>query len=143
MKRLSQILALTVAVFAQATLASARSPQRAGQSQDGQTFSCPVIRVHDGDTFTCASGVRIRLKAIDAPEIGPCRGHGGRCISGDGYASRDALRGLALGQTALCRPSGRSYDRVVASCLVGRVDLSCAQLRSGQAVERYGHLTCR
>ena len=106
------------------------------------SFACPVVRVHDGDTFTCASGERIRLRAIDAPEIGECRGHGGRCVSGDGYASRDALRRLALGRTAICRPSGRSYDRTVASCSVGKLDLSCAQVRAGQAVERYGRLTC-
>ena len=136
------IMALAVGV---GTVTALPSPARTsgGQSYDPRPFSCTVVRVHDGDTFTCASGARIRLQAIDAPEIGACRGHGGRCVSGDGYASRDALRQLALGQTALCRPSGRSYDRIVALCSVGAVDLSCAQLRSGQAVERYGRLRCR
>ena len=134
------LLAVIVGAAA-ATSSPARSSR--GQSYDPRRFSCPVVRVHDGDTFTCASGARIRLQAIDAPEIGACRGHGGRCVSGDGYASRDALRRLALGQTALCRSSGRSYDRIVALCSVGAIDLSCAQLRSGQAAERYGRRTCR
>lgn len=100
-------------------------------------------------SFACMTAIpsparveRIRLQAIDAPEIGECRGHGGRCVSGDGYASRDTLPRLALGRTALCRPSGHSYDRIVALCSVGAVDLSCAQMRAGQAVERYGRLTC-
>ncbi|WP_174292550.1 thermonuclease family protein [Sphingomonas bacterium] len=137
------ILILALAASGAAALAPSKAAAGSGRPYDGQPFSCPVIRVHDGDTFTCASGVRIRLQAIDAPEIGQCRGHGGRCVSGDGYASRDALRRLALGRTALCRPSGRSYDRIVALCSVGAVDLSCAQMRSGQAVERYDHLRCR
>ena len=133
------ILALAVGV---GSVTAIPSPARTSSapSYNARPFSCPVVRVHDGDTFTCASGARIRLQAIDAPEIGACRG---RCVSGDGYASRNALRQLALGRTALCRPSGRSYDRIVALCSVGAIDLSCAQLRSGQAVERYGRLRCR
>lgn len=136
------ILAFVVGVGAATTTPS---PARTSYDRpyDPRPFTCPVVRVHDGDTFTCANGARIRLQAIDAPEIGACRGHGGRCVSGDGYASRDALRRLALGQTALCRPSGRSYDRIVALCSVSAIDLSCAQLRSSQAVERYGRLRCR
>ena len=81
-------------VFGVGAATTTQSPARTsyGRPYDPRLFSCPVVRVHDGDTSTCAGGTRIRRQAIDAPEIDICRGHGGRWVSGDGYASRDALR---------------------------------------------------
>lgn len=108
-------------------------------------FVCPVVSIHDGDTLTCADRTRVRLAAIDAPEVDGCHGKPGRsCVAGDGFASRDNLASLALRKTIACSKVGMSYRRVVARCSIGGVDLSCAQVRGGFAVERYGRLSwCR
>jgi micrococcal nuclease len=105
----------------------------------GQSFTCDVARILDGDTFVCASGVRVRLRAIDAPEMpGHCR-RGRQCAPGDPYASKAALTRLAYRQTLTCIADGRTHDRVAAWCSVSgflriRRDLSCLQFRAGYAV---------
>lgn len=98
-------------------------------------FACTVVSVHDGDTLTCRDGTKVRLAAIDAPEIGPCRGRRGRvCVPGDGPASRNALNRLVLGRTIRCEKAGMSYQRVVAWCGLNGIDLSCSMMRGGYAV---------
>lgn len=100
-------------------------------------FACAVVHVADGDTFTCADRTRVRLAAIDAPELpGHCR-TGRACAPGDPFASKTALEALALGRKVKCEPVGTSYDRVVAWCRRGHTDLSCAQVRAGQAIRWY------
>ena len=97
-------------------------------------FTCSVVSVHDGDTFTCQGGTRVRLAAIDAPEVGECPSYR-RCAPGDGQASRRALNALAWRRQARCEPNGQSYDRITAFCAVpGAGDLSCAMLRARQAI---------
>lgn len=91
-----------------------------------------MVRVHDGDTLTLASGTRIRLAGIDANEMN------GRCHNGcaplSAKAARDALSALVLHQRIDCEPTGQSYKRVVAWCRFGRTDLSCAQVARGAAI---------
>ena len=102
---------------------------------------CSPVRVIDGDTLDCA-GERIRLAGIDAPELpGHCRA-GRRCVEGDAFAARAALRRLAApGLT--CRPDGRDhYGRLIARCEAAGRDVSCALVASGHAERRYGRLTC-
>lgn len=107
-------------------------------------FLCSVIAVHDGDTLRCRGGTRVRLEAIDAPEVGECPRYR-TCAPGDALASRRALRRMALGKTIRCQGDGHSYDRIVAWCAAGGVDLSCAMYRGGYAVRRwdYNHRLCR
>lgn len=110
-------------------------------------FLCPVASIHDGDTLACEDGTRIRLQAIDTPEMpGACR-KGRTCAPGDPYAARDALRKLAGGKTLRCERTGTSYNRVTAWCSVGGLDLSCAMYEGGWAVKvaRYdrGNRLCR
>jgi endonuclease YncB( thermonuclease family) len=108
------------------------SPEVASQG----TFSCEVASVHDGDTFRCADGTRVRLSSIDTPEMpGACRA-GRNCAPGDPYAARDALAGMIEGRVVSCEPVGKSYNRVAAWCSVEGVDLSCAMLKAGHAVRR-------
>lgn len=102
----------------------------------GATFSCSVASITDGDTLRCADGTRVRIAGIDAPEISACAANR-KCVSGDPQASKRSLANLASGRTLSCRPVGRSYNRVVAFCAAGTVDLSCAQVKAGQAVTRY------
>jgi len=100
-------------------------------------FRCEVTSVHDGDTMRCADGTRIRLQGIDANEMdGTCH-HS--CAPGTAEEARQYLEVMALGRTATCVPTGRSYRRVTAWCRVDndlgpRTDLSCAQVASGHAV---------
>lgn len=109
-------------------------------------FSCPVVHVADGDTFTCADRTRVRIAAIDAPELpGHCR-RGRQCAPGDPFAAKVSMEQLVLGRTLQCEPTGTSYDRIVAWCRVGRVDVGCAQVSSGHAIreDRYdGADVCR
>ncbi len=97
-------------------------------------FLCTVASVHDGDTFRCQDGTRIRLHAIDTPEMpGTCR-KGRKCVPGNPYRAKAALERLALRKTLRCEKTGTSYKRVTAYCSVGGVDLSCAMVRGGYAV---------
>jgi micrococcal nuclease len=107
-------------------------------------FLCFVAAVTDGDTFRCASGERVRLAGIDAPELHGCR-RGRQCTPGNGATSRYALQARALGKRAECRAVGASYGRVLAFCRVAGQDLGCAQVRAGYAVRRYsfGPQVCR
>jgi len=106
----------------------------AAQSDGGARFSCDVAYVHDGDTFRCTDGTRVRLSAIDAPEMpGACR-QGRACAPGDPYQAKATLERMIAGRTVQCEQNGTSYNRVVGWCSVNGADLSCAMLRSGEAI---------
>ena len=100
------------------------------------TFSCSVEKITDGDTLRCSDGTRVRIAGIDAPEITACA-PGRKCTPGDATASKRSLASMASGKTLNCRQVGKSYDRAVAFCSAGDTDLSCAQVKAGQAVQRY------
>lgn len=110
-------------------------PESASRSSPGGSrFSCRVSSVHDGDTFRCVDGTRIRLSAIDAPEMpGACQA-GRSCAPGNPYHAKTTLAGLINGRTVQCEPAGKSYNRIAAWCSVNGADLSCAMLSSGQAI---------
>lgn len=93
-------------------------------------LSCIVT---DGDTLRCGAE-RVRLIGIDAPELpGHCR-HNRHCAAGDAAASTAALAHLVHGRPVVLERHGRDrYGRTLAFARVGRVDLSCAQLRGGHA----------
>lgn len=112
------------------------NPPLQGKRAPGASFSCSVASITDGDTLRCADGTRIRIAGIDAPEISPCS-PGRKCVAGDAQASKRSLASLAAGRVLQCRRVGTSYKRIVAFCSVRGVDLSCAQVRAGQAVKRY------
>nr|WP_300974484.1 thermonuclease family protein [Sphingomonas sp. LHG3406-1] len=105
--------------------------RRSGSSSE---FNCRVAYVHDGDTFRCADGTRIRLSAIDTPEMpGACR-TGRSCTPGDPYRAKSVLASMIEGRNVSCKPAGASYNRVAAWCSIGGTDLSCAMLKSGLAI---------
>lgn len=93
----------------------------------------PACRVVDGDTLRCG-GERVRLLAIDAPEMkGHCR-RGRRCVPGDPIASRDSLARAMRGAVRIERHGIDVYGRTLATVTAGGRDLGCYQLAAGQAV---------
>ncbi|MDT7935275.1 MAG: thermonuclease family protein [Sphingomonadaceae bacterium] len=100
----------------------------------------------DNDTMRCANlGPSIRLAAIDAPEQpGHCR-KARRCTPGDPYAAQAELQRLLARGPVTCRAVDTDrYGRIVAFCAARGVQISCAMVASGHAVERYRRLEgCR
>lgn len=119
--------------------AGSAAPTSQHGSSSGSRFSCHVSYVHDGDTFRCTDGRRVRLSAIDAPEMpGACQ-PGRHCAPGDPYRAKAALAQMISGRTVQCQGVGRTYNRVAAWCSVNGQDLSCAMVSSGYAIrlDRY------
>jgi len=97
-------------------------------------LACALIAI-DGDTLRCGRE-RIRLIAIDAPELpGHCR-RGRSCAPGDPKASQRSLALVARGRARIDRIGRDRYGRTLATVRVDGVDLSCHQLRTGQALYR-------
>jgi endonuclease YncB( thermonuclease family) len=94
-----------------------------------------AFTVIDGDTIKGADGQRIRLLAIDAPEMGKCP-KGRVCAPGDPVASTASLRGLLRGPIEVQAVGKDRYGRTLAVVRVNGVNLSCAQLASGNAIYR-------
>lgn len=90
--------------------------------------------VTDGDTLRCGAE-RVRLIGIDAPELpGHCR-HNRICAEGDASASTRSLEQLIAGRPVRLERHGRDiFGRTLAFAFVGRVNLSCAQIRARQAI---------
>lgn len=133
------VTALTVAIIGWAEFGAAIRP-----AKPVDLFECPEVYHHDGDAIRCGGkGRSSRLYAIDAPEMpGACRA-GRQCTPGDPLASRDHLRSLSAGRAVQCRQIDMDrYRRPVLQCFADGVDLSCAMVEDGFAVERYGKLKC-
>jgi micrococcal nuclease len=89
--------------------------------------------VTDGDTIRC-NGERIRLLGIDAPELpGHCR-KGRACVAGDPYASTQSLADALAGTILISRAGQDRYGRTLATLFSDKGNLSCWQLKHGQAV---------
>lgn len=98
----------------------------------GNSFPCTVASVHDGDTFRCADGTRIRVAGIDARELDGSCAPGHPCASAPPEAATAALDRLVDGETLSCEPNGTTYKRIAAFCRrPDGVDVSCAMLASG------------
>jgi endonuclease YncB( thermonuclease family) len=84
-------------------------------------------RAIDGDTLDCR-GERIRLLAIDAPELpGHCR-QGRQCVAGDPAASTSSLSDALEGQLTIDRVGEDRYGRTLARVAGRKGDLSCWQI---------------
>lgn len=91
--------------------------------------------VTDGDTIRCGDE-RIRLLAVDAPELpGHCRA-GRDCAPGDPFASTESLRTALSGTLTIDRVGKDHYDRTLARVASAKGDLSCWQLANDQAIYR-------
>lgn len=79
----------------------------------------------DGDTWTCAEGYRVRAWGINAPEK----------HEPAGPAATRALSRIITGKTLTCEPKGKSYNRTVARCFIGKLDVAGEMVRQGHAVD--------
>src|SRR5215472_3572705 len=72
-------------------------------------FDAVVRNCHDGDTCTLANGLRVRVHAIDAPELDQPYGDQARAV----------INQLVAGHHVDVLPTGeRSYDRIVADMVL-------------------------
>jgi endonuclease YncB( thermonuclease family) len=102
-------------------------------AQAASRQQCASVRVTDGDTIRCGSQ-RVRLLGIDAPELDGCP-RWRVCAPGDGQASKRSLAAaLRFGPVTLRPVTVDRYGRTVAVVMAGSVNLSCWQLRRGQAI---------
>jgi micrococcal nuclease len=96
-------------------------------------LDCPSAYVVDGDTLCCGPE-RLRLLGIDAPEIERCP-RKRLCAPGDGQASkRELIAAMRFGPIHYQPITIDRYGRQVAVVWAGSVNLSCWQLRHGQAI---------
>lgn len=92
-----------------------------------------VARAGDGDSLEI-SGRRVRLFGIDAPEFDQS------CIKGGaqwacGAEAADQLSRLVTGREVRCVPTGvDQYQRVLARCSVGGIDVNSTMVERGFAV---------
>ena len=101
-----------------------------GRSLEGRA------QVTDGDTIRIGEA-RIRLKGIDAPEMGQRCSRAGRSYA-CGETARRALIELVSANNVRCRAAGRDrYQRILARCTVNSTDIGTYMVESGWAVS-YG-----
>jgi endonuclease YncB( thermonuclease family) len=121
---------LTAAIFGLLLLLIARMDEVSTRTSAGNA------QVHDGDTVT-VQGQRMRLRGIDAPEYSQTCQAEGR----DYACGRDARRSLAAladGKSVTCEGwELDKYQRLLAVCRAGGIDLNAEMVRLGWAVS-YG-----
>lgn len=120
-------LCLAVAILGMLALVVGRVDRAAVRHEAGSVI------VNDGDTITL-NGQRIRLLGIDAPEYNQT------CVADDGSyrcgrQAREALVKLIAGRVIACEGGKRDrYDRLLAICKIGTLDLNRAMVEQGWAV---------
>lgn len=96
-------------------------------------IQCPSAYVVDGDSLRCGPE-RLRLLGIDAPELHGCP-RWRTCVPGDGGESRASLQQAVGGAPIRYRFITRDrFGRAIVAAWAGSINLSCWQLRHGQAV---------
>ena len=110
-------------------------------SERGNSFTCTVASITDGDTFKCSEAdesgrqIRVRLSGVAARETDGTCSPGHPCPDATAEAATVELDRLAYGQALTCQAVGTTYGRVAAFCQRrDGVDLSCAMVASGTAL---------
>lgn len=99
----------------------------------GVLIACANPSVTDGDSLRCGSE-RLRLLGIDAPELHGCP-RWRRCVAGSGERARQGLvAALGAGRLTYRIVTRDRFGRAVVMAWAGRENLSCWQLRRGNAV---------
>lgn len=119
--------AVTLLIFASLALVVARIDRFSVQQLAGQT------RVGDGDSLEI-DGERLRLKGIDAPELGQTCRIDGRAYD-CGREARAALQQLVRNPDLACEGWERDrFDRLLVRCTAGGRDVNAAMVEAGWAV---------
>jgi endonuclease YncB( thermonuclease family) len=123
---------LTFAILGLLVLLAARFDRTETRNLAGR------VTVNDGDSITLGAE-RIRLRGIDAPEFDQtCRQDGADYPCG--RRARDSLVELIRGRPVSCSGWERDkYDRLLATCSAGGVDLNRAQVEAGWALAYGGY----
>lgn len=135
MRRIALPLAVLSGAAAMGGLVGAAPAMLAKSGSAIERYQNPLTgcTVTDGDTIRC-SGERIRLLGIDAPELpGHCQ-RGRVCAPGDPYASTRSLEEASVGDLSIDRVGEDRYGRTLARVASSKGDLSCWQLKHGQAI---------
>lgn len=97
-------------------------------------------RASDGDSFRLGDD-RVRLLGLDAPELAQT------CLDADaarwpcGRVARDRMASLLASGPLDCQPEGRDrYDRLLARCAVGDIDLGATMVAEGLAISAGDYL---
>ena len=130
MKRFFSILGLLpVLAIANPTLpAVIHSLQQNQRNPTSGGMTCLVVKVSDGDTFSCNKGynniIQVRLADIDAPERGQPYGN----------QARKKLNSLIYKKTVrLTNERQDKYGRTVATVFSGSLNVNLAMIESGFA----------
>lgn len=90
-------------------------------------LQCKVVEINSGDTISVVNGsgpMRVRLKAIDAPEMEQPLGD----------VARQHLSDLVMGKTVMVRLTGLSTDReIVGVVYLNKADIGQQMIRDGVA----------
>lgn len=94
-----------------------------------------AVRVVDGDTLDIGGSRNVRLHGIDAPELGQSCNHPEFGRTGCGRQARAHLLALIGPMPVRCEQTDfdRKYQRIVAKCFAGDLDLSEAMVANGYA----------
>jgi len=102
----------------------------------GPSQTLRVVGVHDGDTITCITPgkeqVKVRLDAIDAPELG----------QPFGQTAKKALSGKVFGKdVTVIQKTHDRYGRTIGHVLLDSRDINLEMLEEGMAwhYEKYDH----
>lgn len=110
------------AALVAALLLGAAAPPQSGR----------VAYVIDGDTFQLASGERIRIAGIDAPETQPGLAKCAQELAA-GRAATARARAMLAGRTVRIVRVGRSYNRTVARVTLEGRDVAAMLVDAGAA----------
>lgn len=117
-------LGVTTSIFMMIASAALADPCEAPLPRRGEFFSGPVRYVGDGDSL-CVAGpaglIEVRVADFYAPEL---HEPGGR-------EAKAVLSRIAMGQRVTCHAGKRSYDRVVAVCVLSGLSLGDRMRRAG------------
>jgi endonuclease YncB( thermonuclease family) len=124
-----RLLAIIIALAAATAIAADK--QKPIVIPEGQTVTAKCIGVHDGDSMTLLLDTKdgkrqskIRLDAIDAPELGQPFSN----------RSKQALSGMVFDKTCTVESLGPDkYGRVIGRVTVGGKDVNAAMLEGGMA----------
>lgn len=121
---------MTMRIAQYAALAAAAVLLVAARTEERQ-FGL-VARVTDGDTFRLASGERIRIAGIDAPETQPGNA---KCSAelARGKAANLHANALLNGRKVRFERVGRSYNRTVARVWLDGRDIAATLVEAGAA----------